>query len=163
LLRNCRAGIEAAPHLRRAYNLPMKACAATTEDFRMHFADTPHLMPADSGPIAVPFASRFSTAQRLVVTEPAGIPAVPRTTVANLKLPAAQVQERAAALVEQARASGRGHSLRLWRLAQQTALQDLAREASGLPASTTCHSFSWEARGEAYHVMATFVPRRTVH
>jgi hypothetical protein len=129
----------------------------------MHFANTPRLMPADSGPSAAHFASRFSTAPRLVVTEPTGVPAVPRAAVANLKLPAARVQERAATLVEQARASGRGHSLRLWRLALQTALQDLAREASGLPASTTCHSFSWEARGEAYHVMATFAPRRTVH
>jgi hypothetical protein len=98
-----------------------------------------------------------------VVTNPVMSTAMPRATVANVALPTARVQERAAALVEQAKASGRGHSLRLWRQALQAALVDLAREASGLPPTVTCRAFSWEVRGDAYHVTATFTPGATVH
>lgn len=116
-----------------------------------------------TGPLTGPFTSRFPTSPRLVVTDPLIESATPRATVANLTLPTARVQERATALVELARATGHGHSLRLWRQALQSALVELAREASGLPATVSCQAFSWETSGESYHVMATFTPRATVH
>jgi hypothetical protein len=118
---------------------------------------------SESKVFAAPVTSRFHTTPRLMITNPLDLPAIPRATVANLALPTARVQQRAAILVRQATTSGRGHSMRLWRMALQTALQELAREASGLPASAACRTLTWEARGEAYHVMATFAPSATIH
>jgi hypothetical protein len=129
----------------------------------MHFADSERHSVEDARPIAAPVTSRLHTTPRLMVPDAPLPHTTPRATVANLALPAARVQARAAALVDEARQTGRGHSLRLWRLALQTALQDMAREASGLPATATCRTFTWEARGEAYHVLATFAPRTTIH
>jgi hypothetical protein len=129
----------------------------------MHFADTGQHPVEDATSFQAPATSRMRTTTKLVIPDVALPHTTPHTTVANLTLPAGRVQARTAVLVDEARQAGRGHSLRLWRLALQTALQDMAREASGLPSTASCRAFTWEARGDVYHVMATFAPTTTIH
>lgn len=129
----------------------------------MYMGDAGTALPEEMRPAGAAFASRFRTTPRLMSADSTGRSTAAHTTVAQLAIPAERVQERAAVLVERARSSGRGHSMRLWRMALQTALQELTREASGTPASATCGAFSWEAHGETYKVMATFGQPPVVH
>jgi len=90
---------------------------------------------------------------------------VPHLTIANLRLPANQVQRRATEYANYARACGAQHSMRLWRTGYEQAVLALAREASHLDTSATCQALFWEQRGGEFWVSATFSQpaRRVVH
>lgn len=111
-----------------------------------------------TAPVARP--SRGAPTPRLMLSDPGATQAVPDVTVANLRLPEAQVHERATALAERSRALGASHTLRIWREAHEEALLELAREASGVGVGGKCEALFWDRGEGTYHVSATFAHPR---
>jgi hypothetical protein len=81
-----------------------------------------------------------------------------RMVVANLQLPEALVHARAQVHASGARTQGAPHTMRLWRVAYEQAVLELAREAAQLPAQAPCEALFWGQRGPEFWVSATFSP-----
>jgi hypothetical protein len=96
------------------------------------------------------------TPPRLRAVDPGATRALPRMTIADLRLPADLVRARAAELTSFARAGGAQHSMRLWRSGYEQALISLARDACGAPESAPCESLFWEQQGNKFLVAVTF-------
>ncbi len=93
---------------------------------------------------------------RLQAIDSAATQAVPRLTIADLRLPADLVRARATEYIASARRQGAPHSMRLWRIGYQQAMQSLAREAVGVADNAPCVAFFWQQQGREYMVSATF-------
>lgn len=93
---------------------------------------------------------------RLHAVDPAATQPVPRLTIADLRLPADLVRARATQYTAFARAQGAPHSMRLWRVGYQQAMQSLARESVGVTEDAPCLAFFWQQQGREYMVSATF-------
>ncbi len=102
------------------------------------------------------------TPPRLHAIDPAATRPIPELTVADLRLPAEVVRERADDYAARARAQGTPHSMRLWRRCFEQAITMLAREASHLPADAVCEALFWQQKGREYWVSATFSARRAL-
>lgn len=108
--------------------------------------------------------ARIRTTPRLIGFDRDHSPAVPRVTVARLRLPERDVRVRATAVAERMRVLGTQHTLRVWRDAHREAIMELAREASGAAGDATCEALFWERDNDVYHVSATFAPsQRAIH
>ncbi|MGZ3666086.1 MAG: hypothetical protein ACXVDA_16575 [Ktedonobacterales bacterium] len=103
-----------------------------------------------------PNMPRPFTPPRLHAVDPAATQAVPRLTIADLRLPADLVRARATQYTAFARAQGTPHSMRLWRVGYQQAMLSLARESAGVAKDAPCLAFFWQQQGREYMVSATF-------
>ena len=116
-----------------------------------------HCAQADDSWDAQPLVSRGPiTPPRLQALDPGATRAVPRLTVADLRLPVNVVRERAGQYADYARAQGTRHSMRLWRHCYRQAILALAREASHVAPTTPCAALFWEQKGGEYWIAATF-------
>lgn len=104
----------------------------------------------------LPHMPRLFTPPRLHAVDPAATQAVPRLTIADLRLPADLVRSRATQYTAFARAQGSPHSMRLWRVGYQQAILSLAREAAGVAEDAPCLAFFWQQQGREYMVSVTF-------
>lgn len=95
------------------------------------------------------------TPPRLEAVVMSGASLTPRLTIADLRLPAELVRERAERYTRAARERGAQHSLRIWRVAFEQALVALACEATHAPAGTTCEALFWQQEGDEYHISIT--------
>src|SRR5438309_1369110 len=103
-----------------------------------------------------PTMPRPFTPPRLHAVDPAATQAVPRLTIADLRLPADLVRARATQYTAFARAHGAPHSMRLWRVGYQQAMLSLARESAGVAEDAPCLAFFWQQQGREYMVSVTF-------
>jgi hypothetical protein len=95
------------------------------------------------------------TPPRLEAVATSSAARAPRLTIADLRLPAELVRERADRYAQAARERGAQHSLRIWRVAFEQALVALSCEATHAPAGTTCEALFWQQEGDEYHISIT--------